>query len=125
VRRKPTPGLTWSGCAFAMSRILTIGRISLRPVQPFSSPSVPESNRAVRTQGSGFLGPKRERGTVPGSPSQVFVVNAVAVSRGPCQGAHRKSGVWSFDDHIHARRSNNSSRWHTSFILLCTANINP
>jgi len=36
---------------------------------------------------------KRERGTVSSSPSQVFVVSALAASAGRCQGAHRKSGV--------------------------------
>jgi len=36
---------------------------------------------------------KRERGTVSSSPSQVFVVFALAASAGRCQGAHRKSGV--------------------------------
>ena len=33
----------------------------------------------------GFLGQKRERGTVSGSPSHVFLVNAVAASAGRCQ----------------------------------------
>jgi len=36
-------------------------------------------------QGLGFLPQKRERGTDSGSPSQVFVVNAVAASAGRCQ----------------------------------------
>ena len=33
VRRKPIPGSTWNGCAFATSGILTYGRISLAPLQ--------------------------------------------------------------------------------------------
>jgi len=40
---------------------------------------------ATRDKGLGFLGQKRERGTASGSPSQVFVVNAVAASAGRCQ----------------------------------------
>ena len=40
---------------------------------------------ATRDKGLGFLGQKRERGTVSGSPSHVFVVNAVAASAGRCQ----------------------------------------
>ena len=30
--RKPTPGLTWSGCAFGTGRILVYGRILLGPI---------------------------------------------------------------------------------------------
>jgi len=44
-------------------------------------------------EGPEFLGQKRERGTASGSPSQVFVVYAVAAPAGRCQSAHRKSGV--------------------------------
>ena len=56
------------------------------------------SNRRVYLFSGGgdnceIVNQKRERGTVSGSPSQVFVVNAVAASAGRCHGAHRKSGV--------------------------------
>ena len=40
-----------------------------------------------------FLARKRERGTASGSPSLVFVVNAMAAPAGRCQSAHRKSGA--------------------------------
>jgi len=40
---------------------------------------------ATRDKGLGFLGQERERGTASGSPSQVFVVNAVTASAGRCQ----------------------------------------
>jgi hypothetical protein len=42
---------------------------------------------------SNMLGTQRERGTASGSPSLVFVVNAVAAPAGRCQSAHRKSGT--------------------------------
>ena len=42
-------------------------------------------------QGLGFLPQKRERGTASGSPSRVFVVNAVAASAACCQPQERCS----------------------------------
>ena len=40
---------------------------------------------AAREKGLGFLRQKRERGTACGSPSQAFVVNAMAASAGRCK----------------------------------------
>jgi hypothetical protein len=37
VQRKPIPGLTWSGCAFATRGILMCGRISVQPLQSLAS----------------------------------------------------------------------------------------
>jgi len=68
-------------------------RISLGPLQSFASPSRRNPIAEFVRKGLRFLGQKRERGTASGSPSQVFVVFAVAASAGRCQGAHRKSGV--------------------------------
>ena len=65
--------------------------------QPFAPHEGGISNRRV-SHSSGrdsceIVNQKRERGTVSSSPSQVFVVSALAASAGRCQGAHRKSGV--------------------------------
>src|SRR5208283_213125 len=53
------------------------------------SPSLPRVGRNPIAEfvrkGLRFLGQKRERGTASGSPSQVFVVFAVAASAGRCQ----------------------------------------
>ena len=45
------------------------------------------------SQGAGILGQETRTGTASGSPSQVFVIFALAASAGRCQSAHRKSGV--------------------------------
>ena len=37
VQRRPIPGLTWSGCGFATSRISAHGRISHNPLQSLAS----------------------------------------------------------------------------------------
>jgi len=66
----------------------------------------------TRDEGLGFSGQKRERGTVSGSPPQVFVVNAVTASAGTLPTVRTARAVWSFDLRMH-------SRWSKSHLLSC------
>jgi len=80
---------------------------------------------ATRDKGLRLLAQKRERGTASGSPSQVFVVNAVAASAGRCNGAHRKSGVVigpSYAFQVWSQSSLLSCK-HAPFILLCANHL--
>jgi hypothetical protein len=109
VQRKPIPGLTWSGCVFATSGILTCGRVSLSPLQSIAG---------------GIPGPKNESGEPPPAPR--LKCSSFLPWQRPRDVARVRTAraVHSCDDHLHVRWSHTPSRKHNSHILLCAANCN-
>ena len=111
VRRRPTPELTWSGCAFATSGTLITGRISLSPIHFLTS---------------SILGPK----TRTGSRFRLPVSGVRRECRGDVRGTlptvRTARAVWFIDRRMHSRWSQSHllSRKHATLILLCATDCN-